>query len=166
MNKKQEMSYLNYTDLNDVENKIEEITNYIKEHYVDMPSFEKKTWVINELPFVQEIDRIENGIEAIGEWYYKPNMWLPSEVWITSDKPFPIKSFDYNDWNRWVNNLQLVENSFGEVLTLWNGTSQVTWDIESEYEWIDASTYVTHNVLYDNEEVLYNDDTVRIIERN
>ena len=166
MNKKQEMSYLNYTDLNTAENKIEEITNYIKTHYIDMPSFTKKTWVVNELPFIQEISRIENGIEDIGEYYYKPNGWLPCKTWITSDNLYPIKSFDYRDWNRWVNNLQLVENSFGELLTLWNGTSQVTWDIESEYEWIDASTYVTHNVLYDNEEVLYNDDTVRIIERN
>ena len=135
MNKKQEMSYLNYNDLNDTENKIEEITNYIKEHYIDMPSFEKKTWVVNELPFIQEISRIENGIEAIGNWYYKPNMWLPSKVWITPDNLYPIKSFDYNDWNRWVNNLQLVESSLGELLTLWNGSSQITWNTPSEYEW-------------------------------
>lgn len=166
MNKKQDMSYLNYTDLNDVENKIEEITNYIKEHYVNMPSFDKKTWVINEFPFIQEISRIEDSIEAIGEWYYKPNMWLPRKIWITPDNLYPIKSFDYNDWNRWVNNLQLIENSFGEALTLWNGTSQIIWDTPSEYEWIDASTYITHDVLYNNEPVLYNDNTVRIIERN
>ena len=59
--------YLNYTDLNIIENKIEELTNYLNNNNkAVIPTFSKKTWVLNEFPYVQEISRIEIGIDNLG----------------------------------------------------------------------------------------------------
>lgn len=136
MNKKLDIDYLNYTNLNQIEDKIEELIDDIETEYqITIPTFNKKTWTINELPYIQEIDRIENAIESIGYNFYKPNGWIVSKTWITSDNLYPIRSFDYQDYNRWVNNLELIEKSMGEALTLWNGISLLNWNEESQYEW-------------------------------
>ena len=164
MNKKHDMSYLNYNDLNDIETAIEEYTETISD-YVEIPTYTPKTWVVNELPFIQEIDRIENGITNIGDYFYKPNGWLPTKKWITSDNLYPIKSFDYRDWNRWINNLELIDFDEANKMTFWNGVSQVNWDVPSNEEWIDASAYITHDIMYNNDNVLYNDEQLRFIER-
>ena len=76
MKNKTELDYLNYTDLNYIENKIETVTNQIKQDYIpEIPTFNKKTWVLNELPYVQEISRIEDGIKNIGYYFYEPKGW-------------------------------------------------------------------------------------------
>lgn len=133
---KTDMDYLNYTDLNYIENKIETVTNQIKQDYIpEIPTFNKKTWVLNELPYVQEIARIENGIKNIGYYFYEPEGWQTTKEWITSDNLYPIKSFDYRDYNRWLNNLELIKNAGQPLLTLWNGTSQIEWNLASDEEW-------------------------------
>lgn len=133
---KNDIDYLNYDELNDIEERVQEAVFHIKLNYVpDMPLFTRHTWELNELPFIQQIDRIEQGIESIGYWGIKPEGWINTKKWITSDNLYPIKSFDYQDYNRWINNLNLTELRDLSNLTLWNGISQVEWDIESEYEW-------------------------------
>ena len=133
---KTDMDYLNYTDLNYIENKIETITNQIKQDYIpEIPTFNKKIWVLNELPYVQEIARIEDGIKSIGYNFYEPEGWQTTKEWITPDNLYPIKSFDYRDYNRWLTDLELIENAQGELLTLWNGTSQIEWNLTSDEEW-------------------------------
>lgn len=160
-----EIDYLNYDDLNYIENRIETATNRVKQ-IIDMPSYSKKTWVINELPYIQEINRIEKGISDIGYYYYQPNGWIPTKEWITSDNLYPIKSFDYKDYNRWLNDLELIENSYDVPVTLWNGPSQVEWGVPSNENWYDASVYVFHEVLYNGEQILYNNEELKILERN
>lgn len=134
MKNKTELDYLNYNDLNEVEAKIKEYTDKVSS-VTSIPSFEQKTWIINELPFIQEIDRIEKGIYNLGEIYNRPKGWLTTKEWITKDNLYPIKAFNYRDWNRWVNNLILIENSEVPLLTLWNGTSQIEWNLVSDEEW-------------------------------
>lgn len=164
---KTDMDYLNYTDLNEVEVRISNVTSRIQQDYIpDMPPYTSKTWALNELPYIQEIDRIERGIKSIGYNFYEPEGWITVKEWITSDNLYPIKSFDYRDYNRWLTDLELIENAQGELLTLWNGTSQIEWNLASDEEWIDASTYIVHEVIYDNDNVLYNDEQVRFIERD
>ena len=164
MNKKTDIDYLNYTDLNTVESVIDEYTERIS-RYVEIPAYVKKTWAKNDLPFVQEIDRIENAITNIGRYGYKPDGWLPTKTWITSDNLYPVKSFDYRDWNRWINNLQLINFDDIDEMTFWNGVSLIDWNTESDYEWIDASTYIIHEIMHNNDEVLYENDKLRVIER-
>lgn len=166
MNKKTDLEYLNYQDLNEIENAIEETTNYIKENYVSgIPTFNKKTWILNELPFIQEIDRIEKGVENLGLYYLKPNGWLLTKKWITKDNFFPIKSFDYRDYNRWINNIEVIQQIPENDYTLWNGNSYINWNEESDYEWIDASTYKVDDIMFNNENVLFDNVKLRYIER-
>ena len=127
MIKKTEIDYLNYNDLNEVEAKIKEYTDKVSS-VTSIPSFNQKTWNINELPFIQEIDRIEKGIYNLGEYYNRPKGWLTTKEWITSDNLYPIKSFDYRDWNRWLNNLNIFYTDIDLTDTIWNGASFLYWN--------------------------------------
>ena len=134
MNNKTEIDYLNYEDLNLIEEKIKEFTDKVSP-MVDIPAFTKKTWVINELPYIQEIDRIEKGITNLGEYYNKPKGWIPTKQWIYSDNLYPIKDFDYRDWNRWVNNLSIFNVDIVLDDTIWNGASFINWEQTGKDEW-------------------------------
>mgnify|MGYP007122386863 CR=1 FL=1 len=91
-------------------------------------TYETKKWEINELPYIQEIDRIEKGIYNLGEKYNRPKGWLPTKEWITKDNLYPIKGFDYRDWNRWVNNLNVFTTDIVVKDTIWNGESFINWE--------------------------------------
>lgn len=98
-------------------------------------TYETKKWEINELPYIQEIDRIEKGIYNLGEKYNRPKGWLPTKEWITKDNLYPIKGFDYRDWNRWVNNLNLFTTDIVVKDTIWNGASFINWEQIGKDEW-------------------------------
>lgn len=98
-------------------------------------TYETKKWEINELPYIQEIDRIEKGIYNLGEKYNRPKGWLPTKEWITKDNLYPIKSFDYRDWNRWVNNLNIFITDIVVKDTIWNGASFINWEQIGKDEW-------------------------------
>lgn len=98
-------------------------------------TYETKKWVINELPYIQEIDRIEKGIYNLGEKYNRPKGWLPTKEWITKDNLYPIKGFDYRDWNRWVNNLNIFTTDIVVKDTIWNGASFINWEQIGKDEW-------------------------------
>ena len=134
LSNKTEIDYLNYDDLNDVETVIKDYTDQVSA-VTDIPEFNQKTWVKNELPFVQEIDRIENGIFNLGEYYNRPAGWLPTKEWITDDNQYPIKAFDYRDWNRWVNNLSKFKLDIVLTDTIWNGASFILWEEKSDVDW-------------------------------
>jgi hypothetical protein len=98
-------------------------------------TYETKKWEINELPYIQEIDRIEKGIYNLGEKYNRPKGWLPTKEWITKDNLYPIKGFDYRDWNRWVNNLNIFTTDIVVKDTIWNGASFINWEQIGKDEW-------------------------------
>lgn len=98
-------------------------------------TYKTKKWVINELPYIQEIDRIEKGIYNLGEKYNRPKGWLPTKEWITKDNLYPIKGFDYRDWNRWVNNLNLFTTDIVVKDTIWNSASFINWEQIGKDEW-------------------------------
>lgn len=98
-------------------------------------TYETKKWKINELPYIQEIDRIEKGIYNLGEKYNRPKGWLPTKEWITKDNLYPIKGFNYRDWNRWVNNLNIFTTDIVVKDTIWNGASFIKWEQIGKDEW-------------------------------
>lgn len=127
--------YLNYNDLNVIENKIEELTNYLNNNQrATIPTFTKKQWLTNEFPYVQEIDRIEKGVDNLGKEFYKKPDWITTREWLINDNN-NLNAFSYNDINRWLFNLDLIENSKDDVLNVWNGQSFIYWNEESNYEW-------------------------------
>ena len=97
--------YLNYTDLNEVEERIKEQHEILECVNISTPDFHPKNWKLNDFPYIQEIDRIERGVNDLGEYYYKPNGWQECKTWLTGKETSQIiKSFSYLDINIWINN--------------------------------------------------------------
>lgn len=116
--------YLNYTDLNEVEERIKEQHEILECVNISTPDFHPKNWKLNDFPYIQEIDRIERGVNDLGEYYYKPNGWQECKTWLTGKETSQIiKSFSYLDINRWINNYSLMKNIFsGYKFEKINGT--------------------------------------------
>ena len=134
----QNTDYLNYNDLNNIENRILTLTNSLKEYNPSTPTFSPKTWVVNEFPYIQEIDRIERGIDNLQKYWYKPNGWIDCKIWLTGlETEQVIKSFSYLDINRWINNMNLIEQVIGDNTIIWNVQSYINWNEESNIEWSD-----------------------------
>lgn len=130
--------YLNYNDLNDIETRILNLTNLLKEYNQATPDFFVKEWLLNDFPYIQEIDRIEKGIKNLGEYWYKPDGWEESKIWLTGTETNQvIKSFSYLDINRWINNLSLMEKAIGDNTTIWNLQSYINWNGSNNLEWSD-----------------------------
>lgn len=130
---KQSSNYLNFEDLNNIENTILEYTEEIKKIVPDIPSYEKKEWTVTDFPFIQEIAKIELGIERLGTYFVKELGWISYKKWLVTGNE--IKEFSYTDYNRWLNNINIVKNNLGKNITLWNGQSFVDWEMTSDLEW-------------------------------
>jgi len=120
------------------------ILNYIKiSSNETLPlKYSKKVWVINEPVYLQEIDRIEQGIQTIADCLYEPigyegKDWTNVGYYGTTSlgrgiEQKPIKS---EDFIRMKNNIDLLTNIFNEENTIWNICSIVNWNEESNMEW-------------------------------
>lgn len=127
--------YLKPEDLNNIEQRIEELTEDLQDK-TDIPSFIPKTWVINEFPYIQEIDRIEKGVDNLGYYYYKPQEWETTKIWIPEGNTQEIKKgFSYQDINRWIYNMDLINQIKDDNSTIWNGQSFVYWDSNDTLDW-------------------------------
>ena len=128
-----DINYLNFEDLNTVEKTIKEYTDEVKKTTI-IPEYSDKSWVINELPYIQEINRIENGIKNLGEYYAKPTGWLPTKEWLKpvgnalklSELRQEIKLFDAID--KTVNNVRI--NGYTRQITT-TGDNFYTKDFSS-----------------------------------
>lgn len=129
---KRSTDYLNFEDLNYIENMIDELTTEIKEVVPELPAYTKKVWTLYDFPYIQEIDRIETGVANLGEYYAKDTGWQEKKTWLVTGNE--IKPFYYSDYNRWLTDLQIISN-LPKNLTMWNGASYVDWEIESDLEW-------------------------------
>lgn len=111
---------------------------YIYDDESVIPEYNKKTWYINEIPYVQAIDNIEHSIEILSNYLYKPKGWIECRKWdIYSERTYSYdinigtvpQGFSYNDINRWIHNLNLIENSDMDNVTIWNtNKSQYYWN--------------------------------------
>ena len=129
-----ENSYLNYNDLNVIENKIYEMIDILKEYDINI-NFNKKNWVLNEFPYIQEIDRIEKAIDNLGKNYYYPSSFIEPKIWLETGTD--LKNFSYKDINRWINNLNSIENVIEDDSTIWNSSkSEINWNEQSNEEWM------------------------------
>ena len=127
--------YLSYNDLNNIEERINELTEDLQDK-TSIPSFNPKTWVINEFPYIQEIDRIERGVDNLGYYYYKPEEWETTKIWIPEGNTQEIKKgFSYKDINRWIVNMNLIDKIKDDNSTIWNGQSFVYWDSNDTLDW-------------------------------
>lgn len=127
--------YLSPEDLNQIEQRISDLTDDLAE-ITSIPSFVPKTWVVNEFPYIQEIDRIERGVDNLGYYYYKPQNWETTKIWIPKGNTQEIKKgFSYQDINRWLFNMNLIDEIKDDNSTIWNGQSFVYWDSNDTLDW-------------------------------
>ena len=92
---------LTASQLNQIENKIEEVTIYLQ-NTTSIPNYTKKVWLVSDYLLYTYLNNIETGIKNIGKYYYKPYGWQKTKTWKAK------QSFSYNDVNRWINDLNLV----------------------------------------------------------
>lgn len=107
-----ETMYLNYYDLNNVEDLIDYVIDRLKVVSEEYLISNSHLWLPNDFPYIQEINRIEKLIDSCGKNYYLPEGWQECKVWLTGDETSQvIKSFSFEDINRWIINLQLLKAS-------------------------------------------------------
>ncbi len=114
----------------------------IKDDEYKLQEYNKKTWVDNEMPYLQYIDNIEEGINNVAEILYKPSGYEYKE-WTTTGY-YGIKSNDYGlaqkpisskDFDRWNKNIKLLNSIINNVINVWNLVSFIDWNEESQFEW-------------------------------
>ncbi len=104
--------------------------------------YNKKEWIINEIPYLQYIDNIEEGINNVAEFFYKPAGYIYKE-WTTtghyniakSDCGLAQKPISINDIERWNKNIELLEKAFNSFFNVWNVVSYINWNENSQFEW-------------------------------
>ena len=141
------------TNVDNSSNTYQHINIYSNEFSI--PHYEKHTWQDNELLSMQKLDNIEEGIKNIGYYYYKPMGWITERDWLqtfdmnilniflTSENTFEsrglnVQNISYHDLNRWINNLNLVDFTNLNNMTLWNtNVTQIIWNENNSDEWED-----------------------------
>ena len=96
-----ENDYLNYTDLNYIENKIEDLYDYYNMTYTP------KLWQINEFIYVDDIKNIEEAIDTMASYFGYPSGYQTKRNW----NLLGTNNISYRDLNRWLYNIDLLRNS-------------------------------------------------------
>ena len=107
-----------------------------------LPDYVKHTWETNEFLSMQKIDHIENGVKNIGEYYYKPPYWVANRSWLKTcntvdyDNNTNMQNISYQDLNRWVNDLNLINFDNLNENVIWNtDVTCINWNESSDTEW-------------------------------
>lgn len=104
-----ENDYLTSNILNDIECRVANLYNsyssILENQYVP------KTWSNNELVFIDDIKHIEDGIDYIGSCLEYPEGFIRGKEWNTQSDC----NISYKDLNRWMRNIEYLENSIGGV---------------------------------------------------
>lgn len=114
----------------------------IKDDEYKLLEYNKKTWIDNEIPYLQYIDNIEEGINNVAEIFFKPAGY-EYKTWTTTGH-YGIESNDYGlaqkpisskDFDRWNKNIELLKNAINSINNIWNVVSYIDWDEISQFEW-------------------------------
>lgn len=97
-----------------------------------------ETWHMNNTILnMEQIDHLEQGIKNIGDYYYKPYGWQTTKTWL-NENGTNMKNISYQDLNRWINNLSLINFDNLDTLNIWNtNILHLIWDTPYEEEWED-----------------------------
>lgn len=135
---KTETDILKPTDILEIDKEITELNDYIFNLFRYVTKYSSVADGIKEHFFfyLEDVDCIEKAIEEIAFVLYKPTEYIPKKDWIESEKIIN-RTFDYIDYNRWLNNIQLLKSiHFPQAKEYWNlKRYSYTWNEESELEW-------------------------------
>lgn len=114
-----------------------ELYQYIKiyDNEYTIPDYVKNIWVDNQFLTMQKMENIERGVDNIGKYYYKPIGWINAREWLTS-LGINVKNISYQDLNRWVDDLNIINFDNLENMTIWNSSiTQLQWNKNNNIEW-------------------------------
>lgn len=157
-------SYFNYYDLNVIEQRILTFTNKLIQLGISIPVFYSHNWLAKEPIGIYELQRIEDGINNLAKYYYKPTGFIEPKLWDTGETLI-VKAFGVADVNRWVTNLTLMENplkyAFKQIpsspfltvnLDIENGKFTMEGGAEKNYRLISSGTqYIDTEFVPDNQ---------------
>lgn len=98
-----EDSIMTYEDFNTIEDKIVELRTRIVNLGYTVDTYTPHTWVKKDFLLSSYVNNIEQGITKLGQGYFRPYGWQKGHPWVGN------LSFSYRDVNRWINNLNLIE---------------------------------------------------------
>ena len=99
---------MQYSDFNDIENKIVSLRTTLVSLGYSIDSYTAKTWDKRNLLLYTYLNNIEEGIKALGKGYFRPYGWQKPKTWTGG------MSFSYRDVNRWITNLNLIEERISQ----------------------------------------------------
>lgn len=98
-----EDSIMTYEDFNYIEQKIVTLRTTLISIGYSIEIYTAKNWNDNDFLIYTYLNNIENGINNLAEGYFKPYGWQNKKIWTKG------MSFSYRDVNRWITNLNLIE---------------------------------------------------------
>lgn len=98
-----EDSIMTYEDFNTIEQRINTLRSRIISYGYSVNEYTPKTWAKKDFLLYTYLNNVEEGIKALGKGYFRPYGWQNTKIW---DKGM---SFSYRDVNRWITNLNLIE---------------------------------------------------------
>ena len=107
-----EDSIMNHEDFNNIEQKIVTLNTTLTNIGYSIESYTSKDWNINDFLIYTYLNNIEDGINNLGKGYFKPYGWQNKKTWTKG------MSFSYRDVNRWINNLNLIEERLNNESSL------------------------------------------------
>lgn len=131
--------YFEFTDFNDIENLYIDLYNKIYPNFVQSPYFPSSTlypsmyiypapyitakvWAMIDIPFIEEIDRIEQNIKLLADVFTTPPGFTV-KTWLIYPLVDNLKSFSLTDYNRWLINMRLLEEAISMFRVRFSGTS-------------------------------------------
>lgn len=125
-----ENDYANYYDFNKIENSIKIVTDKLIAAGIDIPEYTPRFWVPNEFVYVSLVQIIEDAIANLQHYYYAP------DGWIYAKKFSRFETFYYKDINRWVVDLNLLNEMPSDKITIWNYQYFTNWEsTDGDLEW-------------------------------
>lgn len=98
--------YLTADVLNYIKGRVEEVYEFYSAYLEQESVPTLKTWVQNELVYVDDINGIEESIDYIGSLFGYPTGWTTSRKWNLTGE----NNISYVDLNRWIKNIDLLLN--------------------------------------------------------
>ena len=98
-----EDSIMTYEDFNYIEEKIVTLRTTLINIGYSIEIYTDKNWTENDFLIYTYLNNIEDGINNLAEGYFKPYGWQNKKIWTKG------MSFSYRDVNRWITNLNLIE---------------------------------------------------------
>ena len=100
--------YFEYdTEFQYIEDLIDNLTTECQNINENLPNFSKKTWAINDFPYIQEVYRIEEAINNFNKFI----VILPNYIykkWLVSPYAIDYKNFSWSDYKNWTNALDQI----------------------------------------------------------